>query len=117
MPVLRGFVALFVLGGAGNESTYKMIPAIFRATARAEMTEGAVPAERRSRRRTTALIEVAGAIGAFGGVLVNLAIRQSFLETGNGQAAYVAFLGHYALCLALTRACCLRRSARRLPDA
>ncbi|MEL5954380.1 nitrate/nitrite transporter [Streptomyces sp. CLV115] len=115
---LGGFVALFVLSGAGNGSTYKMIPAIFRATARVETAEGAAPAEaeRRSRRRTTALIGVAGAIGAFGGVLVNLAFRQSFLETGNGQAAYVAFLGYYALCLVLTWACYLRRSPHRLPD-
>ncbi|MEV6744996.1 hypothetical protein AB0N21_11375 [Streptomyces sp. NPDC051080] len=59
---------------------------------------------------------MAGAIGAFGGVLVNLAFRRSFLETGNGQAAYVAFLGYYALCLALTWACYLHRSAHRLPD-
>lgn len=115
---LGGFVALFVLSGAGNGSTYKMIPAIFRATARAEIAAGAVPAEaeRRPRRRTTALIGVAGAIGAFGGVLVNLAFRQSFLGTGNGQAAYVAFLGYYALCLVLTWACYLHRSAHRLPD-
>ena len=26
-----GFIALFVLSGIGNGSTYKMIPAIFRA--------------------------------------------------------------------------------------
>ncbi|MCX5158482.1 MFS transporter [Streptomyces sp. NBC_00264] len=115
---LGGFVALFVLSGAGNGSMCKMIPAIFRVTARAEIAEGAVPAgaERRSWRRTTALIGVAGVIGAFDGVLVNLAFRQSFLETGNGQAAYVAFLGYYALCLALTWACYLHRSAHRLPD-
>ncbi|MFC9757973.1 nitrate/nitrite transporter [Streptomyces sp. NPDC056921] len=114
---LGGFVALFVLSGAGNGSTYKMIPAIFRATARAEIAQGAPPAEaeRRSRRRTTALIGVAGAIGAFGGVLVNLAFRQSFLETGNGQTAYVAFLGYYGLCLVVTWACYLRRSEGRLP--
>ncbi|MGW2110664.1 MFS transporter [Streptomyces sp. NPDC001948] len=114
---LGGFVALFVLSGAGNGSTYKMIPAIFRATARAEVAQG-VPqaeAERRSRRRTTALIGAAGAIGAFGGVLVNLAFRQSFLETGNGQAAYVAFLGYYGLCLVVTWTCYLRRSEGRLP--
>ncbi|WP_329820700.1 hypothetical protein [Streptomyces sp. JV185] len=48
-------------------------------------------------------------------MLVNLAFRQSFLQTQNGQAAYVAFLGHYGLCLALTWACYLRRSAHRLP--
>ncbi|MFD9600884.1 nitrate/nitrite transporter [Streptomyces sp. NPDC059970] len=114
---LCGFVALFVLSGAGNGSTYKMIPAIFRARARAEIAGGTSPAEaeRRSRRQTTALIGVAGAIGAFGGVLVNLAFRQSFLETHNGQAAYLAFLGYYGLCLVVTWAFYLRRSTHRLP--
>ncbi|MFE3901606.1 nitrate/nitrite transporter [Streptomyces sp. NPDC059153] len=114
---LCGFVALFVLSGAGNGSTYKMIPAIFRARARAEIAGGtpSAEAERRSRRQTTALIGVAGAIGAFGGVLVNLAFRQSFLETHNGQAAYLAFLGYYGLCLVVTWAFYLRRSAHHLP--
>ena len=33
-----------------------------------------------------ALIGIAGAVGAFGGVLVNLAFRQSFLSSGSGDA-------------------------------
>ncbi|MER5498125.1 nitrate/nitrite transporter [Streptomyces sp. NPDC002561] len=115
---LCGFVALFVLSGAGNGSTYKMIPAVFRARARQEIGNGASPAgaERRARRRTTALIGVAGAVGAFGGVLVNLAFRESFLRTHDGRAAYLAFLGCYGLCMVVTWACYLRRSARGLPD-
>ncbi|MGW1653214.1 hypothetical protein [Streptomyces atratus] len=48
-------------------------------------------------------------------MLVNLAFRQSFLETHNGQAAYPAFLGYYGLCLVVTWAFYLRRSAHRLP--
>ncbi|MFJ2652054.1 nitrate/nitrite transporter [Streptomyces sp. NPDC087420] len=108
---LTGFIALFVLSGIGNGSTYKMIPAIFQAKARAAVLTGADPAEmeRASQRRATALIGVAGAVGAFGGVLVNLAIRQSFLSVHNGNAAYVAFLACYTLCLALTWAVYLRR--------
>ncbi|WP_327365631.1 nitrate/nitrite transporter [Streptomyces sp. NBC_01217] len=114
---LGGFVALFVLSGAGNGSTYKMIPAIFRARAGTETADGTphAEAERRSRRRSSALIGVAGAVGAFGGVLVNLAFRQSFLATHNGQAAYLAFLAYYGLCLVVTWAVYLRRSPRRLP--
>ncbi|MFF2324570.1 MULTISPECIES: MFS transporter [unclassified Streptomyces] len=114
---LCGFIALFLLSGLGNGSTYKMIPAIFRAKARAriEAGEDRDEAERRSRQLTTALIGVAGAIGAFGGVLVNLAFRQSFLETGNGQAAYLAFVGFYGLCLVATWVFYLRRSEHRLP--
>ena len=101
---LAGFITLFVLSGIGNGSTYKMIPAIFRAKADAAVLAGGDPveAERTSQRRATALIGVAGAIGAFGGVLVNLAIRQSFIGSHNGNGAYLAFLVGYALCLGLT---------------
>ncbi|NDZ79698.1 NarK/NasA family nitrate transporter [Streptomyces sp. SID10853] len=107
---LTGFIALFVFSGIGNGSTYKMIPAIFGARARAAVLAGADPAEaeRTSQRRATALIGVAGAVGAFGGVLVNLAIRQSFLSAHNGNAAYLAFLASYSLCLVLTWAVYLR---------
>jgi NNP family nitrate/nitrite transporter-like MFS transporter len=108
---LTGFIVLFVLSGLGNGSTYKMIPAIFRAKAAAAVAAGADPegAERIARRRSTALIGLAGAIGAFGGVLVNIAFRQSFLSSHNGDGAYLAFVAYYALCLLLTWAVYLRR--------
>ncbi|RAG83533.1 MFS transporter [Streptacidiphilus pinicola] len=99
---LAGFVALFVLSGVGNGSTYKMIPAIFQLKA---------ATEQEARRRASALIGLAGAIGAFGGVLVNLAFRQSFLATGNGDAAYLAFLAAYAVCSLVTWAVYLRPGA------
>ncbi|MFJ2576805.1 nitrate/nitrite transporter [Kitasatospora aureofaciens] len=108
---LAGFIALFVLSGIGNGSTYKMIPAHYQALARAAVAAGADPAaaEAASRRRTAALIGLAGAIGAFGGVLVNLAFRQSFQASHNGDAAYVGFLVAYLACSALTWAVWLRR--------
>ena len=69
-----GFIVLFVFSGIGNGSTYKMIPAIFHAKAQLEVGSGAdvVEADARAIRRAGALIGLAGAIGAFGGVLVNL---------------------------------------------
>jgi NNP family nitrate/nitrite transporter-like MFS transporter len=101
---LAGFIALFVFSGIGNGSTYKMIPAIFKAKAGDQILDGAdaVDAFAQSRRLSAALIGVAGAVGAFGGVLVNLAFRQSFLDTKNGDAAYIAFIAFYVLCLAVT---------------
>ncbi|MEU1506193.1 nitrate/nitrite transporter [Kitasatospora sp. NPDC005748] len=112
---LAGFVALFVLSGIGNGSTYKMIPAHYQDRARAEVAAGADPAgaEADSRRRSSALIGLAGAVGAFGGVLVNLAFRQSFLSTHNGDAAYLGFLAAYLFCSALTWAVWLRPRASR----
>jgi NNP family nitrate/nitrite transporter-like MFS transporter len=83
-----------------------MIPAIFRAKNPDD--------DQQARRLATALIGVAGAIGAAGGVLVNLAFRQSFLEYKTGDAAYIAFIAYYALCFGVTWLVYLRSSARRL---
>jgi NNP family nitrate/nitrite transporter-like MFS transporter len=113
---LVGFIALFVFSGVGNGSTYKMIPAIFRAKSRLLVGQGAdlTTSDREARRLAGALIGIAGAIGAFGGVLVNLAFRQSFLETGTGDGAYIAFIVYYALCFLLTWFVYLRPSPNRL---
>ena len=99
-----GFTLLFVLSGVGNGSTYKMIPAIFRAKARGD--------DAQARRLSGALIGIAGAVGAFGGVLVNVAFRESFLRTGTGTAAYASFLAFYGVCMAVTWAVYLRPSRR-----
>ena len=53
-------------------------------------------------RRSGALIGLAGAIGGLGGVLVNLAFRQSFLTLKNGDGAYVAFIAFYVVCVVVT---------------
>ena len=108
-----GFVLLFVLSGIGNGSTYKMIPAIFNGMARAEIAEGAdAPTARmRARRISGAVIGIAGAVGALGGVLINMALRQSFLTTKSGDPAFWSFLGFYAVCTAVTYLIYLRRDA------
>jgi NNP family nitrate/nitrite transporter-like MFS transporter len=109
-----GFIVLFVFSGVGNGSTYKMIPAIFHAKAQLEVgaAEALAIAHARANRRAGALIGLAGAIGAFGGVLVNLAFRQSFLTLKNGDGAYIAFIAFYAICVAVTWAVFMRRRER-----
>ncbi|SDU89222.1 MFS transporter, NNP family, nitrate/nitrite transporter [Microlunatus sagamiharensis] len=117
LPVfVVGFVLLFVLSGLGNGSVYKMIPAIFNAKAQlATGTGGDVEAETRlAGRRAGALIGLAGAIGGLGGVLVNLAFRQSFLTLKNGDGAYVAFIVFYVVCVVVTWAAFLRPRPGRL---
>ncbi|MCW2578316.1 MAG: hypothetical protein JWR66_4346 [Modestobacter sp.] len=101
---LLGFVLLFVFSGVGNGSTYTMIPAIFRSKAMDAVAAGTDPAvaDRHALRMSGALIGIAGAIGAFGGVLVNLAFRQSFRSTGSGDGAYIAFIAFYAVCVVVT---------------
>jgi MFS transporter, NNP family, nitrate/nitrite transporter len=111
-----GFVALFVLSGIGNGSTYKMIPAIFGSKAQLRVAAGAdsATATHDARRMSNAVIGIAGAIGAGGGVLVNVAFRQSFLATGTGDRAYLGFLAYYVVCAIVTWAVYLRASQRKL---
>ena len=113
---LVGFVLLFAFSGIGNGSVYKMIPAIFTSKSGTEIINGADPAVSMatSRRMAGALIGIAGAIGAFGGVLVNLAFRQSFIAYQTADAAYVAFIAFYAVCFAATWFAYIRESPRRL---
>jgi NNP family nitrate/nitrite transporter-like MFS transporter len=111
---LLGFVLLFVLSGVGNGSTYKMIPAIFRAEAMDAVGAGtdSAAADKQALRMSGALIGIAGAVGAFGGVLVNLAFRQSFLSTGSGDGAYIAFIAFYVVCVVVTWVVYLRPGNR-----
>ncbi len=117
LPVyIIGFTLLFVFSGLGNGSTYKMIPAIFHAKALTASTAGmdSALAQTIATRRSGALIGLAGAIGALGGVLVNLAFRQSFLTFGTGDGAYIAFIVFYAICFAVTWAVFIRQREGRL---
>jgi len=106
-----GFIALFVFSGIGNGSTYKMIPAVFHTEAKQKVARGLdkAEAEYHSRRLTNATIGIAGAVGAFGGVLVNIAFRQSFLAYKTGDGAYVAFIAFYVVCAVLTWAVYARK--------
>lgn len=108
-----GFIALFVFSGVGNGSTYKMIPGIFHARALVEIESGMdeSTALLNSRRLAGALIGVAGAIGALGGVGVNLAFRQSFAAAKSGTPAVVGFLVFYAVCFLVTWLVYLRQPA------
>jgi NNP family nitrate/nitrite transporter-like MFS transporter len=111
-----GFVLLFVFSGIGNGSTYKMIPAIFAAKGQREVGAGGEVsmATFLSTRRAGALIGLAGAIGACGGVLVNLAFRESYLTLKNGDGAVMAFIAFYGVCCVVTWAVFLRRRDGRL---
>ena len=93
-----------------------MIPAIFRAraVAESELTGDPEAAQRRARRLSGAVIGIAGAVGASGGVLVNVAFRQSFLTSGTADAAYLAFIAWYAFCFLVTWVVYLRPGPRTL---
>jgi NNP family nitrate/nitrite transporter-like MFS transporter len=82
-PLFFGsFMAIFLLAGAGNGSTYRMIPSIFAALGRKEAAEkGLDPRETAVsfKRRAAAVIGIAGAVGAFGGFLIQVIFRQASL--------------------------------------
>jgi NNP family nitrate/nitrite transporter-like MFS transporter len=106
-----GFVLLFVFTGVGNGSTYKMIPAIFRGQARVAIETGGAdpePAYLRARRLSGAVIGIAGAVGALGGLFINLAFRQSFMTAQSGDPAFWSFLAFYVVCIVVTYAVYLR---------
>ncbi|UGY91704.1 nitrate/nitrite transporter [Streptomyces gobiensis] len=113
---IASFIPLFVLTGLGNGSTYKMVPGIYTAKAQAMGLTGE-EAQTYARRLGGATMVIIGSVGAFGGLAINLALRQSFLTSGNGTAAFIAFCAFYVACFVVTWAVYLRRSATPTPVA
>ena len=77
------YMVIFLLAGLGNGSTYKMIPSIFALLGHKEAAArggdaGEVAVE--FKRRAAAVIGIAGAVGAFGGALIQVVLRQSSLQ-------------------------------------
>jgi MFS transporter, NNP family, nitrate/nitrite transporter len=76
------YMFIFLLAGMGNGSTYRMIPSIFAALGRKEADEKGISPEETAidfKRQAAAVIGIAGAIGAFGGFLILVALRQASL--------------------------------------
>jgi NNP family nitrate/nitrite transporter-like MFS transporter len=76
------FMAIFLLAGMGNGSTYRMIPSIFAALGRREAEEQGLDPQETAlsfKRQAAAVIGIAGAIGAFGGFLIQVVFRQASL--------------------------------------
>jgi MFS transporter, NNP family, nitrate/nitrite transporter len=108
---LASFLFLFVISGVGNGSTYRMIPAIFRAEA-ARSADAGTPREQAftlGRTQAAAVIGLASAIGAFGGFLIPRGFGISISRTGSISAALLIFLTGYAVCLLVTWWFYLRR--------
>jgi NNP family nitrate/nitrite transporter-like MFS transporter len=82
------YMVVFLLSGMGNGSTYKMIPSIFAVLGGKEAqrtgTAAGTPAAKEIavefKRRAAAVIGIAGAVGAFGGVLIQVVLRQASLD-------------------------------------
>lgn len=79
---MASFMGTFVLSGIGNGSTYKMIPSVL---ARAGSAGGPVAVG--TKRMIAAAIGIAGAIGALGGVAVQVVIRNASLHVSALESA------------------------------
>lgn len=136
------FMGVFLLAGMGNGSTYRMIPSIFAALGEREAAAKRLdrdPLAADFKRRAAAVIGIAGAIGAFGGFLIQVVLRQASLDVtalvsaAETPAAKLAvaeanadwsipalwvFLGAYFLLAATTWFCYLRRefATSRIPS-
>jgi NNP family nitrate/nitrite transporter-like MFS transporter len=142
-PLFFGsYMVVFLFAGMGNGSTYRMIPSIFAELGRREARETGRDAGEmlvEFKRRAAAVIGIAGAIGAFGGFLIQVAFRQASLDVtalvkaakdpaeklAVAQAhadwsipALWVFLGSYVLLGGLTWFVYMRRSfvASRIPS-
>jgi NNP family nitrate/nitrite transporter-like MFS transporter len=89
-PLFFGaYMVLFGFIGMANGSTYRMIPSIFAALGRQEARETGLPPDAtvvEFKRRAAAALGIIGAVGAFGGFLVQVVLREASL----GVSALVA---------------------------
>ncbi|MEN3314214.1 MAG: transporter, family, nitrate/nitrite transporter [Acidimicrobiaceae bacterium] len=133
------YMVIFLLAGMGNGSTYKMIPSIFATLGRHEAAEKGLDDRATTveyKRRSAAVIGIAGAIGAFGGFMIQVVLRQAnlgvseLIKSAKTPAQKVAvaaahsdwsvpalwvFLGSYLVFAAVTWAVYLRRTSTGEP--
>ncbi|TQM30952.1 MFS transporter [Nocardia bhagyanarayanae] len=102
---LVAFLALFVLTGIGNGSTYRMIPSIFNAEAKKYASEHGMDiaeASASAKRQAGAAIGVIGAIGASGGYLLQQALRLSNINFGSMAPAFWAYSAAFIVMAGVT---------------
>lgn len=81
------FQFVFVLAGIGNGSIYKLIPTVFSELGRSNARTTSEDSRAEFKRRAASAIGIAGAIGALGGVAVQVVIRQSSLGVSALESA------------------------------
>ena len=102
---LAAFLFIFAASGIGNGSTYRMIPLILanqaRRNAEPEQLEAAMA---KATKESSAVIGIAGAIGALGGFLIPMTFGAPWVQdpVAAVKVAFAVFTGFYVLCLATT---------------
>lgn len=112
IPYGIGFILLFILAGAGNGSIYKMIPSAFEERSH---SLGLSEDDRKqwSKNVGGAMVGFADSIGAFGGFLIDIVLRQSYLTARTEAPAMWVFLGCYVGFAVATWAVYVRGSASK----
>jgi NNP family nitrate/nitrite transporter-like MFS transporter len=114
------FLVLFAAAGAGNGSTYRMIPVIFALRALGGTSDGGAsdggrvtaPGSVSAARKSAAALGLISAFGAYGGFLVPQLLSASRTSTGGYAAAFYGFVACYLLMMAVTWFCYLRPASR-----
>ena len=113
---LLAFLFVFAATGIGNGSTYRMIPMIWKSRA---MTVGATgsperaAAETKATKEASAVIGIAGAIGAIGGFLIPITFGSPWVDdpVQAVKSAFTVFTAFYVVCLTVTWYFYRRRAA------
>jgi NNP family nitrate/nitrite transporter-like MFS transporter len=120
---LGAFLFVFAASGIGNGSTYRMIPLIWRAEAAKAHpvgTPGHDAAVAGATKESSAVIGIAGAVGALGGFLIPMTFGAPWVADPAAamQGAFWVFAAFYGACVLVTWFVFLRRSflVARLPS-
>jgi NNP family nitrate/nitrite transporter-like MFS transporter len=110
---LACFLFVFAATGVGNGSVYRMIPAIWKVQAKKAGAPGSparVAADARATKEASAVLGIAGAIGALGGFLIPITFGSPWVDdpVSAVKSAFVVFTLFYVVCLAVTWFCYLR---------
>jgi NNP family nitrate/nitrite transporter-like MFS transporter len=104
---LTAFLFVFLATGIGNGSTYRMIPLILQSDVKKAHTPGTpsyVAAMKQATKESSAVIGIAGAIGALGGFLIPMMFGAPWIDdpVSAVKSAFAAFTSFYAVCLFVT---------------
>lgn len=106
MLFLVSFIALFILTGLGNGSTFCMIPIIFMTQhERMAAQQGDIikrQAQQNAAKESAAVLGFSGAIGAYGGFFIPQSFGTSIKMTGAPDFALYTFIVFYVSCLLIT---------------
>ena len=96
---LAAFLLVFAATGIGNGSTYRMIPLIVRSEAKRTSTAATFDADMaRATKHASAVIGIAGAVGALGGFLIPMTFAAPWIDdpVDAVQGAFLVFTTFYA---------------------